>query len=394
MVAPTQTTTTPTDGASNNSVGDEPVVAGGQAGGRGGGQDYRQPNTEGGVTTKSAVASPSNRSEKAELASAGGGEGGDDKEESSSSDGGGKGDGGSGGGGYNADCSSSDTSSLDKGQSSSSSDRGDGSLEVPEKQMIELRIDAGSPKQGHHHHHIHHHNHRGGDDASGLDPPSGAASAPPDNETRVGTTMKQQQHHLLASAEGGRITTHKSKGNKHNRMIGTGGGDVEKKNEDVTSHNYDGRSTGAASDVAIQNDTQLYDDRQHQYNDDGESTIQDPKARLPQWNGIRIQHPMDPRIDLSTVGFVPASQLCQPHPRNVNVPSTSLDEHHHTHHRPSSTLFANDKDEPSPSHQHYPFQHLFGSEGPNDLDDDNNGEPSPLPSMEQYMKLMEVRIFE
>lgn len=27
------------------------------------------------------------------------------------------------------------------------------------------------------------------------------------------------------------------------------------------------------------------------------------QALLPQWNGIRITHPMDPRIDLSTVGF-------------------------------------------------------------------------------------------
>jgi hypothetical protein len=26
-------------------------------------------------------------------------------------------------------------------------------------------------------------------------------------------------------------------------------------------------------------------------------------AVLPQWNGVRISHPMDPRIDLSTVGY-------------------------------------------------------------------------------------------
>jgi hypothetical protein len=30
-------------------------------------------------------------------------------------------------------------------------------------------------------------------------------------------------------------------------------------------------------------------------------------AVLPQWNGVRISHPMDPRIDLSTVGYTPST---------------------------------------------------------------------------------------
>ncbi len=30
---------------------------------------------------------------------------------------------------------------------------------------------------------------------------------------------------------------------------------------------------------------------------------------LPQWNGVRIHHPMDPRIDLSTVGHIQTSSL-------------------------------------------------------------------------------------
>lgn len=33
------------------------------------------------------------------------------------------------------------------------------------------------------------------------------------------------------------------------------------------------------------------------------------KTALPQWNGVRIHHPMDPRIDLSTVGHIQTSSL-------------------------------------------------------------------------------------
>lgn len=32
--------------------------------------------------------------------------------------------------------------------------------------------------------------------------------------------------------------------------------------------------------------------------------IRDGSGQLPQWNGVRITHPMDPRIDLSTVGHL------------------------------------------------------------------------------------------
>jgi hypothetical protein len=352
----------------------------------------------------------------AAAAPAGGGEvQGDDKEEFPSNDGGKEGDGGSGtggsGGGYNADCSSSDTSSLDKGQtssssSSSSSDGGDGASEevVPNTQMIDLRIDE---RKGHHRH-----------DATRMDPQLAAVAT-----STLHTT-------LLNGVEGGRTTTthHTTKGNYNqhtNPVLGMGGVvdnvAVERLMREAVSAQmkYDGRSTGAASDGGNNDsDTQVYDDRQHQYNDgDGESTIQDPKACLPQWSGIRIHHPMDPRIDLSTVGNVLASQLTtnQPYPRNVNVPNPSLDDqhqhihrthyhhqyHHHHHHRPS-TLFANavgDPSSPSSSHhkqpnQQYPFQNstiasqpLVGLQG-GPLND--NDEPPPLPSMEQYMKLMEV----
>lgn len=57
------------------------------------------------------------------------------------------------------------------------------------------------------------------------------------------------------------------------------------------------------------------------------------KALLPQWNGIRISHPMDPRIDLSTVGYTvnsdaapPASYMMAPHSTPHNN-SNSIDHY-------------------------------------------------------------------
>lgn len=50
---------------------------------------------------------------------------------------------------------------------------------------------------------------------------------------------------------------------------------------------------------------------------------------LPQWQGVRVSHPMDPRIDLSTVGHVPCSSvpLALSAPQDVAPPS--LDNYLH-----------------------------------------------------------------
>lgn len=40
-----------------------------------------------------------------------------------------------------------------------------------------------------------------------------------------------------------------------------------------------------------------------------ESAVPCHNSILPQWNGIRISHPMDPRIDLRTVGHIPGSNV-------------------------------------------------------------------------------------
>ena len=75
---------------------------------------------------------------------------------------------------------------------------------------------------------------------------------------------------------------------------------------------------------------------------------------LPQWNGVRIQHPMDPRIDLSTVGYIQTSSLSA-YPRNVDIPTRQ------------------------PTGQADGVENTVGS-----------SEPSPTPSIDQYMNLMEV----
>ena len=47
------------------------------------------------------------------------------------------------------------------------------------------------------------------------------------------------------------------------------------------------------------------------------------QALLPQWNGIRITHPMDPRIDLSTVGYTVNSNACAPPHSYMMAPHTA-----------------------------------------------------------------------
>ena len=48
---------------------------------------------------------------------------------------------------------------------------------------------------------------------------------------------------------------------------------------------------------------------------------------LPQWNGVRVQHPMDPRIDLSSVGHIQTSSLQLPYTDNLrsNEQSSTLE---------------------------------------------------------------------
>jgi hypothetical protein len=82
------------------------------------------------------------------------------------------------------------------------------------------------------------------------------------------------------------------------------------------------------------------------------------ESSLPQWNGVRVFHPMDPRIDISTVGHIQESVLSAfPSPSDkADLPGNSEQE---------------DKE----------------SAGDNPSE---SSEPPPPPSIDQYMKLMEV----
>jgi len=82
----------------------------------------------------------------------------------------------------------------------------------------------------------------------------------------------------------------------------------------------------------------------------GGAKSMNPATSLPQWNGVRIQHPMDPRIDISTVG---------------HVQTTSL------------SVF--------PVHVHKAGNHNEEESGQTFLAN------HPPPSVDQYMTLMEVR---
>lgn len=90
----------------------------------------------------------------------------------------------------------------------------------------------------------------------------------------------------------------------------------------------------------------------------GAEDSNDDNYSVPQWGGVRIRHPMDPRIDLSTVGHIHTSSLATTFPINVDIPNQqNLDS------QASQT------------------------ESPND-----SKEATPPPSIDQYMTLMEVII--
>jgi hypothetical protein len=104
--------------------------------------------------------------------------------------------------------------------------------------------------------------------------------------------------------------------------------------------------------------------RQHRRLND-QSILKCGQAHLPQWNGIRVQNPMDPRIDLSTVGCLSALNL---RGSKHDLSRTSVSTH-------------------MKHHMDLDSQKVASSGSTNDVD----GQSHPLfPSFEQYMKLMEV----
>jgi hypothetical protein len=92
------------------------------------------------------------------------------------------------------------------------------------------------------------------------------------------------------------------------------------------------------------------------------------ESSLPQWNGVRLRHPMDPRIDISTVGHIQTSAL--------------------------SAFPSDDADLPASSEQEDKESEDQSSDNPNPPSIDNRPslDQSIPPSIDQYMRLMEVRM--
>jgi hypothetical protein len=117
----------------------------------------------------------------------------------------------------------------------------------------------------------------------------------------------------------------------------------------------------------------------HHHRPNGQHSLQN-HVPLPQWNGIRIQHPMDPRIDLSSVGFLGASNLLLHNQNFSGSHLAALMKH------PPPVAAATTASAASALH----------ASSHNQMTSVNNpdlmaGEaPSMFPSFEQYMKLMEV----
>lgn len=118
------------------------------------------------------------------------------------------------------------------------------------------------------------------------------------------------------------------------------GTDSSKTKRNVVSNRYGNR---ADSSTASPERT-----RRSKNREEGRGITMGQNTALPQWNGVRIHHPMDPRIDISTVGHIQTSSMSA-------FPSTLL-----------HPAFAEGKEE-----------HDFTSN-------------HVTPSIDQYMRLMEV----
>mmetsp|Transcript_52357 Transcript_52357/g.126675 ORF Transcript_52357/g.126675 Transcript_52357/m.126675 type:complete len:1127 (+) Transcript_52357:212-3592(+) len=186
-----------------------------------------------------------------------------DKEESSStgSDGG-KGSGSGSGGGYSADCSSSDTSSVGNGKGGGSGSSGEGEGDADEAM------------------------------SSSRDPPGAAMNRLRIGDSSVGETamMKTSKGlHEQDVDDGDRkpaalpsSKSNKARSSDHYHPSQAQREDRKKKSSASAEAAAHGGSGNAGS----------------------ASRRSSNKWKVVQWNGVTVKHPMDPRIDLSTVGYV------------------------------------------------------------------------------------------
>mmetsp|Transcript_8038 Transcript_8038/g.20018 ORF Transcript_8038/g.20018 Transcript_8038/m.20018 type:complete len:600 (-) Transcript_8038:2589-4388(-) len=119
------------------------------------------------------------------------------------------------------------------------------------------------------------------------------------------------------------------------------------------------------------------DTTKRQHGNGNDSCTKDLGLCLPQWNGVTIEHPMDPRIDLSTVGFSIGSSYPAPFvTNNIDLKNSSNTE--------------SSKSQESENKVHTSFSKNCNISSENGFDDNS----SVVPSLEQYTKLLEsVRPF-
>ena len=89
------------------------------------------------------------------------------------------------------------------------------------------------------------------------------------------------------------------------------GNKVKKSKEpwQVDDQQYNGWDVASATQVAIQINALAAIIAQNRRLAEEHAIPTGENATLPQWNGIRISHPMDPRIDLRNVGHIPGSNV-------------------------------------------------------------------------------------
>jgi len=175
------------------------------------------------------------------------------------------------GGGYSGDCSSSDAASASSSDASSKRKNSSQDVHVP----IKVSVEKLSLNEQHQHREA--------------------------KDLNQGVNVKINTDNLFATVKS-RRREKKSK-------------DLWQPEDSQHNCNWD---VASATQVAIQiNALTAIIEQNRRMAEDPLITEGQKNCTLPQWNGIRITHPMDPRIDLRTVGHIPGS--------NVPVASTACD---------------------------------------------------------------------
>eukprot|EP00536_Pseudo-nitzschia_multiseries_P014250 jgi/Psemu1/38062/gm1.38062_g len=278
----------------------------------------------------------------------------DEKEESSTSTGsdGGKGNSsgsGSGSGGYNADCSSSDTSSNNEAAAT----------RIPQKQMAKLAIienNCGTEKtrQG------------------------SAAEKDPGTNSAISNHPNNNNNNNASNGGTGQSTQSRSKSkskSKSKSIIGQSSGKRGTRHNNNNNNNNNASSSHNSKNKAFSNDS-----RSNESNSVVSSVIEGSTC-LPQWNGVKIVHPMDPRIDLTTVGF----SFCGSSQTNLLVSNHNNNNSNNNNNNNNSIHDSGSMKKTEVIQKGQPNKYDTSNGNSNNNNNNNNN----ITSVEQYAKLLE-----